>query len=436
MQPVRGSGPGEYRRAYKGYVLGALTLVNTLGYLDGVVIVLLLQPIKADLHLSDTQLGFLTGIACALFYATLGVPIARWADRGNRVTITAAAIGLWGLTIMAGVWVRNFAQLAVARVAAGIGEAGCMPPTYSLVGDYFTGPAQRTRAMAVYWASGSLASLIGFGAGGWLNDRYGWRLTFFLMGIPGLAAAVLVKTTIAEPRMRAGFSNGTQAPPPKMGDVLRTLWRQQSSRRLGIAITLLWTMASGLAPWYAAFMMRSHAMHTAELGVWLGLICGLGSMTGTLLGGYASGRWFAGDEGTQMRISAIGVAAVVPCFILFLLLPQKAQALTALAPLMVVFNIFMGPTFALLQRLVVDEMRATTLAVVMLFANLIGMGIGPQVVGVLSDWLQPALGSDSLRYAMLLMSFVALSSAWHFWKVSATVAEDLRRVRSEGALNR
>jgi MFS family permease len=143
-----------FGQSYKRYVLATLTLVNTLNYLDGVVMVLLLEPIKQDLHLSDTELGFLTGIAFALFYSTLGLPIARWADRGNRSTIASLSIGLWGATVMSAFLVTNFAQFALVRVAAGIGESGCMPPTYSLVGDYFPGTTERTRAMTVYWLSG------------------------------------------------------------------------------------------------------------------------------------------------------------------------------------------------------------------------------------------------------------------------------------------
>src|SRR5690349_1463529 len=149
-----------FSTGYERYVLATLTLVYTLNYLDRGLIILLLQPIKEDLHLSDTQLGFVTGIAFALFYATLGLPIARWADRGNRVTITSIAIGLWGLTVMVCLFVSNLVQLVLARIAAAVGESGCMPPTYSLVGDYFPAPAARTRAMAIYWLASPLALLI------------------------------------------------------------------------------------------------------------------------------------------------------------------------------------------------------------------------------------------------------------------------------------
>jgi predicted MFS family arabinose efflux permease len=424
-----------FSKGYKRYVLGGLTLVFTLNYVDRCLTGLLLQPIKEDLQLSDTQLGFLTGIAFALFYATLGLPVARWADRGNRVTITAIAIGLWGATVMACLFVTNFVQLVMARIAAAIGESGCMPPTYSLLGDYFPAPTERARAMAIYWLANPLAGVIAYIAGGALNAVYGWRVTFFLMGLPALLVAVLVKLTIAEPRVQANQSPVRERQLSRMVDVLRLLWHQQSARHLILAIILFFAMALGLAPWYAAFMIRIHGLGTAELGIWLGLIVGIGGTIGTVLGGYIAGRWFEGNEQGQMRLSATTIALLIPCFVAFLLLPQKRQALIALIPLIVMLNFFIGPSFALLQRLVADEMRATTLAVVMLLSNLIGMGIGPQLVGIFSDLLRPAVGEDSLRYAMLAMSLVALWSAYHFWRVGETVKEDLAAISARARAN-
>jgi MFS family permease len=425
----RNASPLLFSQPYKRYVLGACTLVYTLNYLDQGLIALLLQPIKEDLHLSDTQLGFVTGIAFALFYAVLGVPIARWADRANRVTITSLAIALWGGTVMACLYVGSFVQLVLARVAAAVGEAGCMPPTYSLVGDYFPEPAERTRAMAIYMLAGPLAGAISFVVGGWLNDAYGWRYTFFVMGLPGLLTAILVKVTIKEPRViqRGAHEESTELAPVTGGvvAVLLALWRQSSTRNLSLAIVLVLSLAAGMAPWQAAFMMRNHGMQTSELGVWMGLMFAFGGTAGSLLGGYVGSHWFARDERSLMRLNAVTVAALVPCFLLFLFLPQKTLALLALVPLMMGFNFFIGPSFALLQRLVADEMRATTLSVVMLLTNLIGMGAGPQIVGILSDWLHPRLGPDSLRYAMLVESLVALWAAWHFWRVGRTLTQDL-----------
>ena len=424
-------------RGYKRYVLGTLTLVYGLNCLDMCLMTLLVQPIKEEMRLSDSQLGFLTGIAFALFYATLGLPIARWVDRGgNRVTITSLSIGLWGLTTMSCFFVTNFLQLVATRVAAGVGESGCMPATYSLIGDYFPAPAERTTAMTIYNLAGPVPVLASYVLGGWTNEHYGWRVAFLVMGIPGVLVAVLVKMTITEPRTSVMHGQVSQRRRPRIVDILAILWHQQASRNLCTAIILVYVISLGMSPWVAAFMIRSHGMHTTELGVWLGLICGLGGIGGILLGGYVAQRWFTGDERGQMRLCAVITASLVPCYILFLFLPQKRHALIALIPLIVVSYCIFGPIFALLQRLVADQMRATTLAVVMLFANLIGMGIGPQVVGILSDKLESRVGSDSLRYAMLTVSFVALWAAYHFWHAGRTVKEDLVRCEQDDQLSR
>jgi MFS family permease len=420
-----------FSQAYKRYALFVVTLVYTLNFVDRNLMILLLQPIKDDLHLSDTQLGVLTGIAFGLFYATLGIPIARLADRSNRVSITSVAIALWGLTVMACMFVTSFVQLMVARVAAAVGEAGCTPPTCSMLGDYFPAPAERARAMAVYWLGAPLSALISFVAGGWLNALYGWRITFLVMGAPALLVAILVKTTLVEPRSRSNSPQQPDLPRPRLIDVLNVLWRQPSARNLSIAVILYFMLGLGLGPWYAAFMMRSHAMGTAELGTWLGLIWSVCGVAGLLLGGHVASRWFAGDERAQMRSSAAMVGSLALFYVLFLLLPDKHSALAALVPLALASNFFFGPTFALLQRLVPDEMRATAMAVVMLLANLVGMGVGPELVGILSDRFQPLLGVDSLRYAMLIMSLVAVWAAYHFWQVGRTVAADLNAVAAE-----
>lgn len=415
------------RLGYKYYVLGVLTLVFAMNSLDSSLMILLLQPIKEDLHLSDSRLGFLTGIAFGLFYATLGLPIARWVDRGNRATITSLAIGVWGLTVMCCLFVSNYAQLVAARVAAGIGESGCMPATYSLIGDYFPRPAERTRAMAIYWLANPVAPLVSFVLGGWLNETLGWRVAFFAMGVPGLLIAALVKLTVRDPRPATVATDGAAASVPGMTDVLRVLWRQPSARHLALGIILLFTMGYGLSPWYAASLIRRFGMRTGELGVWLGLIFGFAGIAGTLFGGYLSAQRFANDERGQMRLSALVVSSLVFWLLLFLLLPQKQQALLALIPLVVVANFILGPAFALLQRLVPNDMRATAMAVVMLFANLIGLGIGPQMVGVLSDGLRPVVGNESLPDAMLIVSLVTFASAYQFWRAGQYAREDLAR---------
>ncbi|MDT9598348.1 spinster family MFS transporter [Sphingosinicella rhizophila] len=414
---------------YRRYVLGVATTVYGLNLVDRGVIQILLEPIKQDLSLSDTQLGFLTGIAFGLFYAIAGIPIARLADRGNRATITSVAIGLWALTVMSVVFVTNFLGLLAARVAAAVGEAGCKPPTYSLIGDYFPKPAERTRAMAIFWLGGPIASLVSYALGGWLSEIYGWRLTFFVMGLPGLLLALIVFTTIKDPRTARTVEDRSDPERPGMWAVFRHLWVSKSCRNILIGLTLLFTMCFGMNPWYASFLIRSHGMETSTIGVALGLIFSLGGVAGILLGGYIGSNRLADDERAQLRWSGLAIACVMPFFIGFLLLPTKLLALAALVPLQIVLNLFFAPTFALLQRLVPENMRATSLSIIMLFANLIGMGVGPQMVGILSDGLNPSFGVDSLRYAMLAMTIVALWSGYHFWAAGRSVRSDLVEVR-------
>jgi predicted MFS family arabinose efflux permease len=414
-----------WERGYKRYALVIMTSVLTLSLVDRGLIMLLLQPIKEDLHLSDTQLGITTGIAFAFFYTIFGLPIARWADRGNRVTITSAAIGLWGLTMMSYTLIGTFIQLIGARITAAVGEAGCMPPTYSLVGDYFTEPAERIRAMSVYWLASPLAQLISFIAGSWFAARHGWRLTFVALGFPALLLALVCKMTIREPRAPVARLQNAARRSSTFGEVARFLWSQRSSRYLGISIILALTLSLGLQPWYAAYMVRTHRMSIPEIGTWLGAIFGVGGAAGLWLGGYIAEHWFHQSAKSQMRFVAVIISFLTPCFALFLLLPTKNQALIALVPLAVFFNSFPAPVFTLMQRLVPDDMRATALAVTFLLANLIGMGAGSLIVGVLSDKLASIVGNDSLKYAMLIMSGLALVAAACFWQVSRFVESDL-----------
>jgi len=413
-------------RRGKYYVLGVLTIVYGFTYVDRCLMVLFLQPVKNDLRLSDSQLGFLTGVAFGLFYAALGLPIARWSDRGDRVTISAIAIGLWGMTVTACGLVGTFSQLVVARVAAAVGESGGMPPTYSLVGDYFPAPGERTRAMSIYMLGPSLAALMSFTLGGWVGMHWGWRAGFLLAGPPGLLLAFVLRTTVAEARVLQEGSGLELAVQPTLNQVLSDLGRRPSTRHLALAIILLWTMGLGLQPWYAAFLMRSHGMSLDELGIWLGLANGIGSLLAMPLGGYWVAREFLGDEAGQFRLTGLATAALVPACVLFLLVPGKTQAGLAFVPLTMVFNFLIGPTFAVLQRLVAPTARATTLAAVLLLANLVGMGLGPQLVGVLSDALAPVAATNSLRYAMLLTSLLAFWAAYHFYRVGRTVAADLQ----------
>jgi MFS family permease len=411
------------------YSLALLTLICTMSYLDRDLLVLFLQSIKGDLGLTDTQLGSLTGIAFGLFYATLGVPVARWADRGNRLTIAALAVALWGVTALCYPWIATFTGILLARIAAGVGEAGCIPPTYSLLGDYFPEASRRVRAMAFFWLAGPVAALLSFIGGAQLGQRYGWRTIIFALAIPAMGLAALTKWTLVEPREACGSQRAFHGAAPRTKQVLVGLWRQSSSRHLAAGIVLIFAMGQGLSPWYGAFMMRSHNMDAHELGLWFGLIFGVAGAGGILLGGYVADRWFASDEGLQMKLGAALLATLFPCFLTFLLIQGKYASLAALVPLTLAFNVFLGPTFAILQRLLPGDMRATALSVVLLVANILGMGVAPQLIGVLSDAVRPIFRADSLRYAMSCFSVLALWAAYHFYAAGKTVVMQLATAR-------
>lgn len=421
-------------KVYKQYALVLMTAVYGVNLIERALMSLLVEPIRVDLGLSDTQIGMVTGIVFGVFYVVAGLPLSRWADRGDRALIAAGSIGLWGLTMMGFMLVGNFVQLLMARLVVAIGEAGCKPPTYSLVGDYFPGPVERTRAMSVYWLSSPLAALVGFSAAGWLNEHFGWRMTFLIMGMPGLMLAALVWFTLKEPRRTVQAKPASPRPLPSMAYAFLVLWRQPTARNLMFALILYYMLAHGMQPWYAAFLIRSHGMGTGELGLWLGVTQGGAGIVGIVLGGVISSRWLVGDERTQLRVTAIIVASLVPLLATFLFVGTQYQALATLGLYMLVLYFLFAPTFALFQRLVPNEVRATTLAIVMTLVHLVSMGIGPQVVGLLSDWLKPALGQDSLRYAMLVVSFVALFAGYQFWKAGRTVVHDLHEAeRSNNA---
>jgi MFS family permease len=419
--------PGNrFSVAYKRYALTAMTAVYMLHVLDRWTLLVLLEPIKNDLRLSDSQLGFVTGPAFALFSVSAGLWLSRWADRGNRVTITSLAVAAWATTVMASIFVASYVQLVCARIAAAVGESGVKPPTFSLIGDYFEQPAEKTRALSIYFAGNFLGSVLGLTAAGWLAQTHGWRVALFILGVPGLIMALIFKLTIVEPRSFVKLPAAVRPPWRPIGYIVALLWRQHTCRHLSMALVLLYTIGAGLSPWFGAFLIRSHAMSTAELGLAMGLVFGIGGISGVALGAYLAIHVFANDERRQMKMSGISVALLTPCLLIFLTVPSKLLALIAMVPVAMAFSVFIGPTYALLQRLVPADSRATVVALILVLVNLIGMGVGPQAVGLLSDAFAPALGNDSLRAAMLILSTLAAWSGYHFWRAAATIQKDLR----------
>lgn len=414
-----------YSQSYKHYVTTLLLAVYVCSFVDRQILALLMEPIKGELQLSDTQMGFLAGPAFVLFYSILGIPIARLADRSSRVNIISVCAALWSvMTMLCGV-AGNFWHLALARAGVGIGEAGCTPPAQSLIVDYFS-PADRTRALSFYMLGIPLGVLVGYLLGGWINQAYGWRAAFWIVGLPGVILALLVKWTIKEPpRSEAGKAAVTAHHRPPLQWVLITVWRRRALRHLVFGMTLVNIVSASTLTWLPTFFVRHHGMATGELGSWLALVVGIGGGVGTWLGGYLTTRYGAQDERIQLRLLAVSAAAAVPLLLLVLLCPDRYVALLVSLPGNILLFFFFGPFFSLVHGLCDTNLRTTTVAVVMFILVLFGGVVGAQSVGLLSDVLGPVFEGEALRAAMAIVSLLAFWGAAHFWWATRFIRRDI-----------
>lgn len=420
---------------YKKYMLVLLLVILAFNFVDRLALGLVMQQIKTDLHLSDTQLGLLTGFAFAVFYAVMGIPIARWADRGNRITIITLTTGLWSVMVALCGAASSFTHLLLVRVGVAVGEAGAVPPAHSLLADHFT-RAERPRAMGIYMLGIPLSSFIGYFIAGWLNELFGWRMMFVLLGLPGIVLAILAWFTLREPR-RAGLAAGVVAPvitpQPSMKKVFVTLWRIPSFRHMLLVFSVLFFFNTGITQWLPTFFIRTHGMQTGELGTWFTLAFGLTGLIGIYSGGALASRYAANNERLQLRIVAVLFLVLFLLRPIAFLMPTVVSAFALMVPAALMIYIADGPLFAVVQSLVPDRMRAMSIALIYLCANLIGLGLGPLAVGALSDAYRPWAGEESLRYALVTVCPGYLWAIWHVWRASKTVTHDLESAKVTSA---
>jgi MFS family permease len=405
--------------AYARYVLGLLFVVFVFNFIDRQILAILLEPIKAELGVSDTAMGFLTGIAFALFYTVAGIPIARVADRGPRRTVIALGLAAWSaMTALSGT-VRSFGELALARIGVGIGEAACSPPAHSLLADYFP-PERRATALAVYSMGIHVGVLGGFVIGGWMSQHFGWRQAFMVVGLPGLVLAVVVRLTVREPpRLHVAAS------PLSSAAAIRTLWAMRTFRHMALAAGLHSFAGYGIAAWAPAFLSRVHHLAPAEIGLWLGLITGVGGALGAVSGGMLADRLGARDARWSLWVPAIASVLEVPFWFVFLLWPSHVPALLGGIPGVLGGAMWLGPVFATTQTLVRPDMRALAAAILLFVVNLIGLGIGPQAVGVMNDLLTPWAGASAVRYSLLVVGVMNVWAAAHFALAARTLRDDV-----------
>lgn len=429
------------------YLLTVLCLTSVFGGAEGVALGLVLQNIKADLSLTDTQLGLLMGIAFSLTYALVGLAVAQWADRGDRVAILAVAAAVCGVLVAACGVATNFHQLFLLRVGVGIGEAGCFPASMSLIAAYFD-RAKRPRATSIYVMSAGFVYLIGYGVAGWLNQLYGWRFMFMLLGIPLLALAILAWLTLRDPRVERLYTGVTLArigrpvrslfktavaakDSPRLKDVALTLWSSHTLRHLFVFWTALGFVTVGMGRWQPAFFGRNHGLNTGQIGAWFALVYGIGGALGPALGGAWASRYAINKEHLMLKVAAGVWLAMTVLSASIYLVPNVYVSMALMVLYMVILTAICGLFWATVQTLVPQGMRAAAVAIFALFNSLVGSGLGPLAVGIMSDALRGPLGKESLQCALLLLSFGFLWGALHLWWASTSVACDLAATPKE-----
>ena len=430
--PPPAAQPAPVSDRHRSAVVWLLTVVYTLNFMDRQVVSVLLPAIQAEFGIGDTLAGLLHGTAFALFYVTLALPIARWADVGPRVRIIAAATALWSVATALCGFARSFGQLFAARVAVGVGEAGCSPAAYSLLAGYY-GPTERSRPMAIYAAGIPLGSAIGFLGGGLIAQAYGWRQAFWLFGIPGVVVALLVLGFVREPPRSAA-----PALRPSLRMVLTNLWQRRSFRHATVATALLAAAGFATGVWAPSFLARTHRMPVGLIGVVLAALT-VTAVPASIVAGRLADRWVKRDRRFHVWVPAVAMLVAAPFSIAALLLPAGVLPLLGAEiptywlvavlsiPPTAASAIYAGPVLAAIQTMTPEAMRAMTTAIFLFFTNLIGLGLGPVVVGRLSDSLRAVAGTDSLRWSLLITVGLNLWAAAHYALAARHLGTDLDR---------
>jgi len=410
--------------SYRWYVLLLLTGVTTFAYLDRQLIVILQEAIKEDLDLNDSQLGLITGFAFALSFTTMSIPTAYLADRFSRKDIISISLALWSsITAFTG-FANSFWQLFLARFGVGLGETGSAPPALSIIPDYFP-KAERGRAFAIRGMGVYFGLLLGFLVGGFMEEAYGWRTAFFVVGTPGILFALLFYFTIKEPIRGNLDPQQATDQPPSIKEVFQYIAKKKTLWYIGLGSGFHALVGTAYGTWMAPFFSRIHGMGTAEIGLWLAFAIGVCGSCGTFLGGYLGDKFGSKDARYYLWIPAASFIISLPFAIGLLFSPHKTTALLFYLIPNILYAFYIGPAYTLLQDLVTVHMRATANAIFVMVVSLFGTGTGPFLVGLISDWLQPTYGVDSIRWALFYISFLELAAFFFLLKAATTLRADL-----------
>jgi len=416
-----------------GRTLAILLLVFAVNFMDRQLLAILIEPIRQELAISDAAAGLLYGSTFVVFYTVLGIPIARAADRSNRSRIIVASLALFSAMTAVCAWAGSYWHLLLARIGVGVGEAGTGPASHSIIADLYP-LERRATAMGIFAMGPHLGILLGFSIGGFVGQAFGWRAPFLVAGVAGLAMTAVCVYVMKEPERRNAVAGAGHARGAPVLDAVRAVWRQRSLRHLFIAATVLEVAVASLVAWLPAFLMRAHGSNLSTTGALLAVVLGLLGAGGTLLGGWLSDRLGARAPAWRLRTSAIVVLLMAPVWALAIAADDGAIALVALIIAGGLISFHLGPTFALVQSLTAPRMRALTASLLLFIANLVGVGIGPYLVGTLSDAGLADYGSDSLRLALMIVPPLFLWAAAHFTIAACWLAADLQNASAATAV--
>lgn len=405
--------------AQRSRLLAILLAVGVINYADRTLLSVLLEPIKAEFGASDTMLGLLSGVAFSLFYATLGIPVARLSDRVDRPRIIAVMIAIWSaMSILCGL-ASSFWLLALARIGVGAGEAGAVPASQGLIADAYP-PEERAKALSIYMLSSTIGLLIATVCGPWIAEHYGWRIAFVAISAPGVVIVGIVMRFLVEPR--AAIAPSAMEP---LASAFRLLWRKPSYRGMVIGVVLYFLLAYGAFVFFPSYLVRTHGMSLTEAGTLFGVSNAVGGLAGTYLAGVLASRLAQDDPRWLLRLPALCLLACLPVLAVFL----TTGSLAALWITLLLASLFTGgalpPIFAALHFVCGSQRRATAVAIMFFFGNLIGLGLGPLLTGAASDILAAGRGdAEGLRIALLVTCGLFVPCALALWRAGNMVAHD------------
>lgn len=408
--------------------LWILLVVYIFNFIDRQIVNILAEPIARDLKLTDTQIGLMTGLAFALFYTVLGLPIARYADRPttSRPRLIALALAVWsGMTALCGL-AQNYSQLLLARIGVGVGEAGCTPAAHSLISDIV--PKERRASALAFYALGiPIGTLLGMIIGGQLADAVGWRRAFVVVGLPGVGLALVVVWLLKDPRRAGADDRAGTVPQMATGATLRAIFGSRALVLLMIAASLAAFLSYGKTTWATIFFQRTHGLTPGQVGLYFGLVNGVSAILGTWLGGKIADRWGATRRRHVLTAPALGLAVAAPLAYFGYSAPTWQSALVILTLPTLLNSLYYGPTYSAVQGLVAPQARAMAAAVLLFFQNLIGLGLGPLFFGMLSDVLKPEYGENSVQIVLYSAAFLGVVPAFFFWRCSLRLDAELDR---------